>query len=496
MSLSSTPLHRDITRRSKVRTLDGLHLDVELGMYGKPRIYTLIWQDGRMWLGIMNLGREVVWSKRNGWNNVSSRVKGWKEVIKVVGKSSMFTSPIAYNELMGSVNNGGLNMAGNFEMPSIDIEPTGSAPALSFDLNAGTVPGGEVDEEPWVYHRAGRSNLLDDDDIWALPAADAPALASSSNTSGVFCKDQVLPLTFHVFNSQEHRSTVQTITVSSDTFTKADEQRLGGGVLTALEQATFIIAPIRGSRIVEDPEMQDLVRDIDMGRAVLSVEWVEQCIDEDTLVPIDSYRVTLPGVEIVTEELNELHEEESSPPLILSRLPSPSPPPVKPDISSFFTPAPEPEAMVIRRKPRKPVTARAPTRSPKPMLPTPRSSPAPPAPRARESSSPEIINLPGPSTFRKPIIIAEKRKRQIIDLTLSDDDEEEGVEQILPEQTPLPPSPPQKEATSTAKKLAKGPRWASEEDPVDVSPRRRGPTPPVFRLTPSASRRRDNSTAL
>jgi hypothetical protein len=494
MSLSSTPLHRDITRRSKVRTLDGLHLDVELGMYGKPRIYTLIWQDGRMWLGIMNLGREVVWSKRNGWNNVSSRVKGWKEVIKVVGKSSMFTSPIAYNELMGSVNNGGLNMAGNFEMPSIDIEPTGSAPALSFDLNAGTVPGGEVDEEPWVYHRAGRSNLLDDDDIWALPAADAPALASSSNTSGVFCKDQVLPLTFHVLNSQEHRSTVQTITVSSDTFTKADEQRLGGGVLTALEQATFIIAPIRGSRIVEDPEMQDLVRDIDMGRAVLSVEWVEQCIDEDTLVPIDSYRVTLPGVEIVTEELNELHEEESSPPLILSRLPSPSPPPVKPDISSFFTPAPEPEAMVIRRKPRKPVTARAPTRSPKPMLPTPRSSPAPPAPRARESSSPEIINLPGPSTFRKPVIIAEKRKRQIIDLTLSDDDEEEGVEQILPEQTPLPPSPPQKEVS--AKKLAKGPRWATEEDPVDVSPRRRGPTPSVFRLTPSAGRRRDNSTAL
>jgi hypothetical protein len=402
---------------------------------------------------------------------VLSRVKGWKGVIKVVGKSSMFSHSLLHGyKLIGRVNNGDLNMAGTFEMPSIDIEPIGSAPALSFDLNAGTVPGGEVDEEPWVYQRAGRSNLLDDDDIWALPSADPPAIASSSNTSGVFCKDQVLPLTFHVLNSQEHRSTVQTITVRLDRFTKADEQRLGGGVLTALEQATFIIAPIRGSRIVEDPDMQDLVRDIDMGRAVLSVEWVEQCIDEDTLVAIDSYRVTLPGVELGTEELNELHEEESSPPLLLS------------------------EAMVIRRKPRKPVTARAPTRSPKPMLPTPRSSPAPPAPRARESSSPEIINLPGPSTFRKPVIIAEKRKRQIIDLTLSDDDEEEGVEQILPEQTPLPPSPPQKEVS--AKKLAKGPRWATEEDPVDVSPRRRGPTPSVFRLTPSAGRRRDNSTAL
>jgi hypothetical protein len=251
--------------------------------------------------------------------------------------------------------------------------------------------------------------------------------------------------------------------------------------LTALEQTTFIIAPIRGSRIVEDPDMQDLVRDIDMGRAVLSVEWVEQCIDEDTLVAIDSYRVTLPGAEIGTEELNELHEEESSPPLIMSRPPSSSPPPVKPDISSFFTPAPEPEAMRIGRKSRKFGPPRESSKTPKPMLPTPRSSPAPAPAKMRESSSPEIINIPGPSTFRKPVVIAEKRKRQIIDITLSDDDEEEGVEQILPEQTPLPPSPPRTEATSISKRVAKGPRWATEEDPVDVSPRRRGPTPSVFR---------------
>jgi hypothetical protein len=33
-------------------------------------------------------------------------------------------------------------------MPSIAIEPIGSAPTFSFDLNAGTVPGGVPDEEP------------------------------------------------------------------------------------------------------------------------------------------------------------------------------------------------------------------------------------------------------------------------------------------------------------------------------------------------------------
>lgn len=107
---------------------------------------------------------------------------------------------------------GSENMAG-FGMPSIAIEPIGSAPSLNFDLDAGTVLGGIEDEGPWVYQRAGRSTL-DDDDIWALPTPEPPAIGSSSNTSGVFCKDQVLPLTFHVLNSREHRSTVQTITVS------------------------------------------------------------------------------------------------------------------------------------------------------------------------------------------------------------------------------------------------------------------------------------------
>jgi len=387
------------------------------------------------------------------------------------------------------VNNGRFNMtSSSFENmgPAIAIAPIGSAPTLSFDFNAGTVAGGVPDEELWVYEPpADRAAVYDRDDIYALPPPDAPAVGSSSNTSGVFCKDQILPLTFHVLNAQEHRSTVQTITVSVLNLRKstADQQRLGGGVLTALEQATFIIAPIRGSRVVEDPEMQDLVRDIDMGRAVLSVEWVEQCIDENTLVAIDNYRVTLPGVPLVNEELDELHEESSPPPAILSRAPSPSPPPVKPDISSFFAPAPEPEAMRIRKRPRKSTaTPRASS-----VLPTPRSSPAPA--RTRESTSPEIMHIPSPE-IRKPIVPVIRPKRQIIDLTLSDDDEEEGVENILvlPEPTPAPASPP--------KAQRKGPRWATEENPIEPASREeRGPTPSLFRLTPSVRRRKEESSA-
>lgn len=157
---------------------------------------------------------EHVWSRRNGWNSASSRVKGSKEVIKVDGRSSEILSFYPGIKLMIRVNNGGLNMPGNIDpSPFIDMDPIGSVPTVSFDLHAGTIPGGVPDEEPWVYKRADRPTY-DEDDIWALPASEPPAIASSSNTSGVFCKDQILPLTFHVLNAQEHRSTVQTITVS------------------------------------------------------------------------------------------------------------------------------------------------------------------------------------------------------------------------------------------------------------------------------------------
>jgi hypothetical protein len=108
---------------------------------------------------------------------------------------------------------------GMIDMPnSIAIAPTASISMPSFDFNAGTVPGGPVEEEePWVYQPPQPTMSFGRNDMYALPAApamDGPPIASSSNTSGVFSKDQIMPLTFHVLNAQQHRSTVQTITVS------------------------------------------------------------------------------------------------------------------------------------------------------------------------------------------------------------------------------------------------------------------------------------------
>jgi hypothetical protein len=77
---------------------------------------------------------------------------------------------------MHRVNNGRVNTTSNgYENmgPAIAIAPIGSAPTLSFDFNAGTVPGGVPDEEPWVYEPpANRAAVFDRDDIYALPPPD------------------------------------------------------------------------------------------------------------------------------------------------------------------------------------------------------------------------------------------------------------------------------------------------------------------------------------
>lgn len=265
--------------------------------------------------------------------------------------------------------------------------------------------------------------------------------------------------------------------------------------MTPLDQATFIIMPIRGVRTVEDLDMQELVKEIDAGRAVLSVEWVEQCIDEDTLVAIEPYQIILPN-EVLKEELHE--ESFSSPDRHISmpepQAPSILPPPVekKPNVSSYFTPAPPPTVMRVRKR-RRPSNSGDST-------PQENSSVG----LARSASS-DIEHLPTANAIRQSAVPAFRRKiPQVIDLTVSDDDEEaEGVEHLLPEQTPIPTSPPRQAAPARSV-----PRWATEDDEdasgqVQARARAsesarasRGPTPSVFQLTPSARKRRDESNAL
>ena len=147
------------------------------------------------------------------------------------------------------VINDRLNVEANLatDLPdSISIEPIGGAPMISFDLHEGTVPGGlPSSEDAWDYQPEAQAesssshngtNVVDRGSIYALPASytdrQQPTASSSSSSSGagVFSRDQLLPLSFYVLNEKQHRSTVQTITVSHTSapishyrFSRADE---------------------------------------------------------------------------------------------------------------------------------------------------------------------------------------------------------------------------------------------------------------------------------
>ena len=109
---------------------------------------------------------------------------------------------------------------------SINIEPIGGAPMINFDLHAGTVPGGLASgDDNWGYQpqpeaESSTDNVIDSGSMYALPTSFnsnshfASSSSASSSKTGVFCRDQLLPLSFHVLGEKTHRSTVQTITVS------------------------------------------------------------------------------------------------------------------------------------------------------------------------------------------------------------------------------------------------------------------------------------------
>lgn len=416
------------------------------------------------------------------------------------------------------------------EMPgSIDIDPIGAVPSLSFDLGAGTVyPPSMPSDITWEYPAGAESSaaptLLDPNNIYGIPEdyVNEP-LASSSNTSGVFCKDQVLPLSFYILDGDANPSTVDLVTVSTTLLRccqrpKLTRQQTGGGVLARARQATFVIASIRGKRTIdenEDNELYHSARGMHAGRTIVSVEWVDKCINDGVLSSVDPFRLTVMSEADQVEAALRRTRQTSTARLTTPRL---SPPPRKPDIGSAFTAMRSPEPMARprpRKKPRRNVveiTQKSSTATraspftvvepPVPMLPTPLSSPIPEAQSApspaisKRGSSPEVTPLPSQNAIKRPA--ARRKEIQVIDLTLSDgdedekddeDDEEVVVEQILPEQTPLPRSP-------TPARSGIMPTWrTSADEPAPISPVpprvAREPTPSLFKLSPGANRRRD-----
>lgn len=150
----------------------------------------------------------------------------------------------------------------------------------------------------------------------------AKSVASTISRRLVFARS-VLPWTLHVYTSD--KMTELLIEVSTP-FTRVNKsglipaQRFGGGLLVSLDRAAIVIIPVPGLRVAQTPEQVELVQaviELGGGRAVLSKDWVAECIDQDELVDIEPYRIALPSragqltdETMVSQDMDSCHLEE------------------------------------------------------------------------------------------------------------------------------------------------------------------------------------------
>ncbi|WVQ66779.1 uncharacterized protein L199_004970 [Kwoniella botswanensis] len=101
---------------------------------------------------------------------------------------------------------------------------------------------------------------------------------------GIFARGLLLPLGFHVFGSVRERK-----------FIELAITRTGGGVIVPEPQATIHILPLSPTELLIEPEHSRIVREIssDPTRAVVSADWVNDCIETDRLLSLDEYRMSL-----------------------------------------------------------------------------------------------------------------------------------------------------------------------------------------------------------
>ena len=80
-----------------------------------------------------------------------------------------------------------------------------------------------------------------------------------------------------------------------------DKQEFGGEQIAPLHLASTIVIPESGVREAKTEEIENIVRSVEFGRDVVSVDWVSRCIKDDRLVDYDSYRITIPSIQTPIE---------------------------------------------------------------------------------------------------------------------------------------------------------------------------------------------------
>ncbi|WRT69951.1 uncharacterized protein IL334_006942 [Kwoniella shivajii] len=96
---------------------------------------------------------------------------------------------------------------------------------------------------------------------------------------GVFAKG-LLPISFHVLGSERERRLMEVVIT-----------RAGGGLISPSTTATFVLLPLSPEESATDPSHVAVVDGLakDKSRAAISADWVHDCIESDTLIPLDKY---------------------------------------------------------------------------------------------------------------------------------------------------------------------------------------------------------------
>jgi hypothetical protein len=69
---------------------------------------------------------------------------------------------------------------------------------------------------------------------------------------------------------------------------------MGGGIIVPLHRASIVVVPEVGNRIVSGDQHRQLVEESDASRAVISFDWVTDCVDQDKLLNLTEYKLRCP----------------------------------------------------------------------------------------------------------------------------------------------------------------------------------------------------------
>jgi hypothetical protein len=70
---------------------------------------------------------------------------------------------------------------------------------------------------------------------------------------------------------------------------------MGGGIIVPLHRASFVVVPEIGIRIASSDHHQQLVEESDPSRAVISFDWVTNCVEQDKLLNLTEYKLQCPS---------------------------------------------------------------------------------------------------------------------------------------------------------------------------------------------------------